>query len=485
VTARDARPEGLERWVNDVLVLQTRAARALRVEVVHDLRVAIRRCRSLAQGLKEIDDDIGAVRWKALSDAGRGLFQGLGDLRDAQVMREHAARLLREDGAHDDVLAALDRRIKATKEHARIAVTDFDANAWRVAAAGLPQRAAALLCEGQLFDHLVLRRFLEAKELHQSAMRNRGATALHELRIGIKKLRYTVENFLPDAHEQIGKVAKTLQEILGDVHDLDVLVAFLGSEHLHLHSDDRSRAASLVRSAREQLVLDYHALTVGPESAWPKLRAAFVTDAHAIERAHTTVIERKASARVDAAESRALLRASFDLLRALRTGMHALNDRRAPELLRRACACALVDGGGRAARRFVEDLPAAIGFSGRDRAVLAVVARAAVDRAPAVDDKRVVALLARDRPLALAAGAVVHLAVALVPTAPFVVRGERQGVIMFDVSRPLQTPDAARSFAERRAPLEALVGVPLWTNAAHAGSDALRDGARGAAKAAS
>jgi len=42
---------------------------------VHDLRVALRRCRSLADGLMALDPD---PDWKAMKKAGRRLFQRLG-----------------------------------------------------------------------------------------------------------------------------------------------------------------------------------------------------------------------------------------------------------------------------------------------------------------------------------------------------------------------------------------------------------------------
>src|SRR5262252_729732 len=57
---------------------------------VHDLRVALRRCRSMADGLMAIDPD---PNWKAMKKAGKRLFQRLGDLRDVQIMMEWIEKL--------------------------------------------------------------------------------------------------------------------------------------------------------------------------------------------------------------------------------------------------------------------------------------------------------------------------------------------------------------------------------------------------------
>ena len=57
---------------------------------VHDLRVALRRCRSLADGLMALDPN---PDWKAMKKSGKRLFQRLGDLRDIQVMEEWIEKL--------------------------------------------------------------------------------------------------------------------------------------------------------------------------------------------------------------------------------------------------------------------------------------------------------------------------------------------------------------------------------------------------------
>jgi len=51
-----------------------RAAGGFDAEAVHDLRVALRRCRSLADGLRAIDPD---SSWKDMKKSGKKLFQAL------------------------------------------------------------------------------------------------------------------------------------------------------------------------------------------------------------------------------------------------------------------------------------------------------------------------------------------------------------------------------------------------------------------------
>jgi hypothetical protein len=59
--------------------------------------------------------------------------------------------------------------------------------------------------------------------LHRQALRNRSHTAFHRLRIGLKKFRYTVENFLPDRYAIWGDELGETQDTLGEMHDLHVL----------------------------------------------------------------------------------------------------------------------------------------------------------------------------------------------------------------------------------------------------------------------
>ena len=83
-TPRIKKTTGLRYWMSRVLEECDRVAADFSPDPVHDLRVALRRCRSLADGLHALDPD---PNWKAMRKAGKRLFQRLGALRDIQIMR--------------------------------------------------------------------------------------------------------------------------------------------------------------------------------------------------------------------------------------------------------------------------------------------------------------------------------------------------------------------------------------------------------------
>ena len=109
------------------------------------------------------------------------------------------------------------------KRAARAALEEFDRKQWKQWSKSLPLRAARVRPGSAVFKHLALERWTAARELHSVAMRNRSQVAFHTLRIGIKRFRYIVENFLPAEHKVWSGDLKHMQDLLGEVHDLDVL----------------------------------------------------------------------------------------------------------------------------------------------------------------------------------------------------------------------------------------------------------------------
>jgi len=279
----NAKPKlGLRAWMEAVLVECERAAAGFEADPVHDLRVAIRRCRSLADGLMAMDPD---SSWKNMKKAGRKVFQALGDLRDMHVMQVWIEKLSEpEDPVAARLLAHVHAREAECKQEALKDLQQFDRKQWRQWSRTLPRRAARVRPGSIVFKHLALEKWMAAYDLHKRAMHTRSQTALHELRIGIKRFRYTVENFLPREHAAWGADLKDLQDFLGEIHDLDVLwntavqiAAFPDPEH-------RGRWRAKLNEERAKRIDRYREKMVGKQSLWrvwraelpsgPQLRAA-------------------------------------------------------------------------------------------------------------------------------------------------------------------------------------------------------------------
>ena len=324
--ARSKPKLGLRAWMERVLEESDRAATGFDVEAVHDLRVALRRCRSLADGLMEIDSE---GDWKEMKKAGKKLFQALGELRDMQVMEEWIEKLgrsgdLRGDGSgasradspeansdtgdsaaddlsgervsetvHDHLAGdavtqrLLDHLHTREAECKLLAVKDlegFDRKQWRKWARELPARGARVRPGSLVYAHLALEKWTAAYDLHKHALRTRSRVGLHQLRIGIKRFRYTVENFLPRQNAAWGGDLKEIQDLLGEVHDLDVLWMTAVEIGAFPDGESRRRWQTRLNQEREKRTAKYRAKMVGRESLWgvwreelpegPRLRAA-------------------------------------------------------------------------------------------------------------------------------------------------------------------------------------------------------------------
>ncbi|MGA2370654.1 MAG: CHAD domain-containing protein [Candidatus Korobacteraceae bacterium] len=281
--ASDPQPKkaGLAHWAGRVLEECDKASAGFAPDPVHDLRVAIRRCRSMADGFLSVDPD---PAWKQMKRLAKPLFSSLGDLRDAQVMMEWVAKLSHSgDPVGESLSAALAQKETALKVAAQDALAGFDRKHWTSLNAHLAKRTDRIPLEGLVFQHLALERWLEAHELHRRALKNRSAAGYHQLRIGIKRFRYTAENFLPQRHAQWSKDLRELQDTLGEVHDLDVLRAMIRA-HADIPADERLRWQKRVAEERQKRLDLYRHKMIGKRSLWHVWRSELPTG-HALEEA--------------------------------------------------------------------------------------------------------------------------------------------------------------------------------------------------------
>jgi CHAD domain-containing protein len=251
---------GLAFWMHRVLEECDRASLAFAPDPVHDLRVALRRCCSMADGIAALDPD---PAWKQMKKAGKSLFRSLGELRDLHVMQEWVQRLDRPgDPVTAPLLQSVGAREAPLQQEAMRALAEFDRKQWLRWSRSLPRRMARFRPGGLVFRHLALERWTEAHKLHRQALRAGSASAFHRLRIGIKRLRYIVENFLPDQHAAWSDDLKHLQDILGEVHDLDVLWPAALSANVFPDIEARARWQIKIGEERSQRIAAYRQKTM-------------------------------------------------------------------------------------------------------------------------------------------------------------------------------------------------------------------------------
>ena len=257
---------GLSHWMERVLKELEHVRKDPAADPVHDLRVAIRRCRSVAAVMQEVDPD---PAWSELRQVPKKLFRRLGALRDAQVMDEWVKQLApSEDPLRTKLHAAYAANEPELRRRALRAVEKFEQKYWARLERKLRKRARLVPCSGLAAQCLSVERFEEAKELHTRAQRTDNPKAWHELRIGLKRLRYTIESLLPEQYALWSDNLKRLQDLLGEVHDLDVLAATIKEVASQDTTDIQNTWEETIHRERNQRIETYRQLTLGRTSLW-------------------------------------------------------------------------------------------------------------------------------------------------------------------------------------------------------------------------
>jgi CHAD domain-containing protein len=233
---------------------------------VHDLRVALRRCRTMADALSEVNP---SPSWKKLKKSTRDLFQALGELRNTQVAKEWVKKLrAAKDPLRKRLLKALEEREKEEQKIAEKALAQFDRKEWKKWSRKFPPKAAFFPVESVVFQRLALAKLNEAVELYQRAKKVRTGIAWHRVRIGLKGFRYILENFLPARYEHSSKELKRMQDILGEVHDLDVLRPLVRKQASGLDPKINALWLAKIEKERKSRLEEFRAKTIDKESYW-------------------------------------------------------------------------------------------------------------------------------------------------------------------------------------------------------------------------
>ncbi|MBZ5697722.1 MAG: CHAD domain-containing protein [Acidobacteriia bacterium] len=255
---------GLMYWMDQVLEEHAKLGDHLSADPVHDLRVALRRCILIADIMKDLDP---GGDWKPMRKAGRHLFQHLGALRDAQVLTEWVERLgTPGEASTATLLEGLKAKYEQDRATAQDAAREFDRKQWRAWVRELTGRFRHLVSDQSACEALALETWEAVRDLHRRAQKNRSRIAYHRLRVELKKFRYAVENFLPSMYPGWAPDLKFLQDLLGEIHDLDVLSQMIVKNRRRSDEATRTLWAKKLEAERSSRLQQYRAKMAGKSS---------------------------------------------------------------------------------------------------------------------------------------------------------------------------------------------------------------------------
>jgi inorganic triphosphatase YgiF len=250
------------------------AALADKPEGIHQMRVAVRRLRSVLSALKPM---LPAEPYRWASDELKWLAGALGSARNWDVFAanlvepvervlpfEHDLKLLAE-AAERRRRTAYDRAKQAilSREHTAAIlrlVRWFEARGWRDQP--VSERAVLLLATvGEVGPGLIERRWRQSRK-RSKRFDELTPAQRHKLRIALKKLRYTIE-FLRNLFEK-GKVKAfmrlltPLQDDLGQINDVRTAHELLAevTRHADQSNDAVARAGGIVLGWHERTLTD-------------------------------------------------------------------------------------------------------------------------------------------------------------------------------------------------------------------------------------
>jgi CHAD domain-containing protein len=233
-------------------------------EAVHETRKSFKRLRAVVRLARDpLGDEVYRAENRAYRDTGRELSGA----RDAQVLRETLDDLRRRyrKEIHDDAFAGLREALDADAEaaHERIASdagaveevrASLGAARDRIATWPLPEDAdAGVLAPG--FERIYKR----GRRALKAAERSRDDESMHELRKRSKDLWHAAQILRPVAPrrmKRLGRRAHALSDLLGDDHDLAVLMDAARERHRTLRRGELALLRALVGRRRSRLQRD-------------------------------------------------------------------------------------------------------------------------------------------------------------------------------------------------------------------------------------
>jgi CHAD domain-containing protein len=222
-------------------------------EAIHDLRVAIRRLRTLLRPARRL---YGKGRVRAIGEELRAFAATTGALRDEEVLRETLGALALPRGPRAELDAWMSRRMRQERARRRgveAALHRGDEGSLASALAQLERRLGkrrpAETTAVELGRAAISEALAGVHELRDAPPED--GPAMHALRIRFKRLRYTSELFariLGEGTGALGASAARMQKLLGELHDLDEATIRIDRARALSEATRRSVRGALVRA---------------------------------------------------------------------------------------------------------------------------------------------------------------------------------------------------------------------------------------------
>jgi CHAD domain-containing protein len=373
-----------------VLEQLRRVQKSADADAVHDLRVTIRRCRSVAAVMEEVD---GHRTWRAVKALPRRLFRALGTLRDLHVLEAKVKQLApTQDPLRSRLLDALKDRRRTPRKLVRRAVQAFDHDRWERLARKAAKRARLVPPDSLTARCLVLERFADFQRLHARAVRTETPGPWHALRVGGKRFRYAVEILTPARSVVWDEGLGQIQDLLGEIHDLDVFRTWINRESDALAASSSGSIRRAIAARRRECIESYRQRMFDGDDLLGNWRSS-LPDGDAIESATAARLRTTARAmdphpRRTAAVARLAL-AIYDGLVTSGT-WRRLRDRKLRNVLRWAAELHAIQVDGRRSARhkaagdFLRALPVPLSWRTSEWELLALVVRYHRGAEPAV-----------------------------------------------------------------------------------------------------
>jgi CHAD domain-containing protein len=468
-------------WMERVLKELERVQTSPDPDSVHDLRVAIRRCRSVASVVGEVDPN---PAWPSMRRLPRKLFRELGELRDTQVLEEWTKSLSVEgDLIRELLLAHFSEKEADLRDGTLRAAAKFNLKIWKKLERTLRRRARVVPPDGPAAECLALERLESARQLHSRTFRSTNSETWHALRIGLKKFRYTVESLLPVRYVLWGSDLKKVQDLLGEVHDLDVLsqtIRQLARKELEERRDAWIGRITLERNHRLET---YRDLTLGKMNLWHDWRQGLPDGAKlesaGLARLRATVRSMDKDAKRSGQVS-ALAMRLYDRLARLHAAP-VFGDKSLRKIIR---AAARIHGIGsalesrepqKAARDFLMEMARPAGWSAEEWQLMAMVVRYHRGGQPKLEQKGFAKLSESERGKVCACAGVLRLARVLwkcgVQTTVGVRVEKSVDAVIVWVPGWIDTEETAAGIAAGKYLLETCLRCPLLLKAVPASSN--------------